>query len=279
MCFVFAGVMTVGYANAISGPSSAAGSNPTLGNALVVGSQLFTAVQMCVEERFLLGYSVPALVAVGWEGVWGLCGLVGVLVALQQARIGAGGRPVEDTFWAAEQVAAQPAIVALMLANALSIAFFNFFGMSITQTSSASYRTVLDSLRTLAVWVIDLSFGGGKFHPLQLVGFALMLSGTAIYNEAVRLPCFAYPSAADDAAAEEAASDQRGREQALLSPEDLLAAEALEAEAHACDGAIGRLGRTPSGRDMANSLSSSPPPVHVEDFFTPKLSRYTMNHM
>ena len=47
-------------------------------------------------------------------------------------------------------------------------------GMSITKSSSASYRMVLDSLRTIAVWLVDLGFGSGKFHPLQLLGFAFM---------------------------------------------------------------------------------------------------------
>lgn len=38
-----------------------------LGGVLVVGSQLFTALQMCLEERFVTGYNMPALLAVGYE--------------------------------------------------------------------------------------------------------------------------------------------------------------------------------------------------------------------
>ena len=42
--------------------------------------------------------------------------------------------------------------------------------------------------------MFDLASGGGKFHQLQPVGFALMLCGTTIYNENIRLPGFYYPS-------------------------------------------------------------------------------------
>ena len=103
MFLVFMGVLVVGSASSMIGgaaigqqqqaqhdvrqqasaSTSKAGSRAMLGNALVVFSQLFTALQMCLEERFVTGYNAPALVAVGWEGVWGLSGVLLLLVALQ----------------------------------------------------------------------------------------------------------------------------------------------------------------------------------------------------
>ena len=62
MALVFAGVLTVGSAStmmageassAAATMSEKAGSQVMLGNALVVISQLFTALQMCLEERFV----------------------------------------------------------------------------------------------------------------------------------------------------------------------------------------------------------------------------------
>lgn len=45
-------------------------------------------------------------------------------------------------------------------------------------------------MRTLIIWAYDLATGGGSFHWLQVAGFGLMLTGTLIYNGAVKLPCF-----------------------------------------------------------------------------------------
>lgn len=148
--------------------------------------------------------------AVGWEGIWGLLGVLCLLTAMQLGGSMHGGVPIEDSLFALRQIASHPNILPLMLGNATSIvselaaaaapaahspppiahrpsptdpptlpptppqAFFNFFGMSITKSSSAAYRMVLDSLRTIAVWLVDLGFGGGHFHPLQLLGFSFM---------------------------------------------------------------------------------------------------------
>jgi drug/metabolite transporter (DMT)-like permease len=152
MLTVFCGVLTVGGASSSDAVESRrAGNGALLGNALVIISQIFTASQMVVEERFLTGYSLPALVAVGWEGVWGLSIITCILVALQHTAVGDDGIPIEDSVAAMHQIALEPKLLLLMGGNALSIAFFNFFGMSITKSSSAAYRMVLDSLRTLVV--------------------------------------------------------------------------------------------------------------------------------
>ena len=261
---VSAGVLTVGTAAALqAGGGATAGARPgagaLVGNVLVVLSQGFTALQMVVEERFVTGYSVPALLAVGWEGIWGLGGVACLLVALQHTS-GPTGAPVEDSLLAVRQIRAQPRLLLLMGANALSIAFFNFFGMSITKSSSAAYRMILDSMRTLVVWLIDLATGGGTFHPLQLVGFSLMFAGTALYNETVRAPCFEYPSEAERQEAREALASQRSRAQALLGE--------VSASAHDPVGVPLRL--------VAPPKPSPPPPPRIDDLLTPTLSRFTM---
>lgn len=38
------------------------------GDLLIIAAQIVTATQMVVEEKFVTGYRVPALQAVGWEG-------------------------------------------------------------------------------------------------------------------------------------------------------------------------------------------------------------------
>eukprot|EP00116_Pleurobrachia_bachei_P016499 sb/3476761/ len=38
----------------------------------------------------------------------------------------------------------------------LSIAFYNFFGLSVTKSLTAVHRTLIDACRTILVWIIDL---------------------------------------------------------------------------------------------------------------------------
>ena len=278
---VFVGVITVGCASSLAAeaaPASAAataaaatsgaGTRAVVGSLLVVVSQMFTAVQMCLEERFVTGYNLPALLAVGWEGVWGLAGVLSLLVGMQLA-VANGSAPIEDSLFALRQLASNPSIVGLMMANALSIAFFNFFGMSITKTSSASYRMVLDSLRTLLVWCLDLALGGGRFHPMQLVGFAFMISGTAIYNEAVRLPCVRYASAAEQAEARDARAAQHERGRALLG------AEITPSPPQPSPPPLPLTCPRPTASYAASPATPDLPLMHKQ-FFTPTLSRFTM---
>ena len=325
---VVAGVVIVGVASTQQAATTSAsnGGSAMLGNALVVLSQLFTALQMCLEERFVTGcarhvplprrrqssssppasprferrrhssrrtsrpalraprlaaprrgrrapppvpppaaharlrrlsYNLPALVAVGNEGVWGLVGIVGLLLGLQHLYL--NGHPVEDSVGAWHQVAAHPAILVLTFGNSLSISFFNFFGMSITKTSSAAYRMVLDSLRTLSIWLFELGLGTAQFSWLQVLGFTCMLAGTTVYNEAVRLPGFHYPTAAEKA--EERASRARAkeREASLLSQEHKVV----------------RISPQASPVFTGGHATS---PLTTERFFTPTLSRYTVQH-
>lgn len=200
MSLVFTGAMVVGSTSVLepdtSQAAASAGSNPLLGDILVVGSQLFAALQMVLEETFVTGHNIPALQAVGCEGIWGMAGLLCVLAVLQQTG-GPNGVPIEDSVDAFSQMCHSPVLLALLASNAFSIAFFNFFGISITKTSSAAYRVVrharlhaspapspasaprsirpawssaqvLDSLRTGLVWLFGIATGAERFHLLQV---------------------------------------------------------------------------------------------------------------
>ena len=73
-------------------------------------------------------------------------------------------------------------LIHFLLGNVLSIAFFNFAGISVTKELSATTRMVLDSGRTLIIWVVSLALQWQSFYPLQIVGFALLVIGMGIYN-------------------------------------------------------------------------------------------------
>lgn len=110
---------------------------------------------------------------------------------------------LEDALDAFCQIGHQPLILLALLGNTVSIAFFNFAGISVTKEISATTRMVLDSLRTLVIWAVSLALGWESFHGLQVLGFVILLTGTALYNGLhrplmARLPCCAEVEDTDD---------------------------------------------------------------------------------
>ena len=73
----------------------------------------------------------------------------------------------------------------MLLNFQISIAFFNFAGISVTKEMSATTRMVLDSIRTLVIWGVSMAIGWQKFEYLQLIGFIVLITGMCIYNDIV----------------------------------------------------------------------------------------------
>lgn len=53
------------------------------------------------------------------------------------------------------------------LGSIASIAFFNFFGISVTKQLSGAGRATIDACRTVFVWMFSLWIGWERFHGLQ----------------------------------------------------------------------------------------------------------------
>ena len=198
---VVAGVTVVGYVSVVNSKddgSTKSQGTVMIGNALVILAQIMVALQMVVEEKIINKYSASALKAVGFEGVFGFLALSVLFLPLFYIKIGDGSGatyPIEDAVDAMYQVSNSAPIQASLAGYVLSIAFFNFFGVSVTRAMSASHRMVLDSLRTCAVLGVSIALGWETFHYGQLLGFFLLLLGTAMYNEILTFPSiFSYSS-------------------------------------------------------------------------------------
>lgn len=72
-----------------------------------------------------------------------------------------------------------PAVLYSGLAICCSISLFNFFGLSVTRHVSATARSLADTCRTLAIWIISLGLGWEHvvfpISLLQVLGFALLV--------------------------------------------------------------------------------------------------------
>jgi len=164
-----------------------------VGDLLIFSSQVIVATQMVLEEKFVTKYNVPALQAVGWEGTFGFTTLSLLLIPFSFIYVGEsfghGPRYVlEDAYDAVYQLAHNPLLLLAYFGTVTSIAFFNFAGISVTKELSATTRMVLDSVRTLVIWVVSMSIGWQDFYYLQLIGFCILLAGMMLYNDIIILP-------------------------------------------------------------------------------------------
>ncbi|KAM4867070.1 solute carrier family 35 member F6 isoform 2-T2 [Thomomys bottae] len=182
-----AGLVVVGLADLLSKHDSQQKLSEVItGDLLIIMAQIIVAIQMVLEEKFIYKHNVHPLRAVGTEGLFGFVILALCLIPMYYIPAGSfSGNPqgtLEDALDAFCQVGHQPLIAVALLGNISSIAFFNFAGISVTKEMSATTRMVLDSLRTVVIWALSLALGWETFHPLQVLGFLILLAGTALYN-------------------------------------------------------------------------------------------------
>ncbi|PWA27416.1 hypothetical protein CCH79_00000478, partial [Gambusia affinis] len=182
------GLVVVGLADFVSGhrDDSHKLSDVITGDLLIIMAQIIVSVQMVLEEKFVYKHDVHPLRAVGTEGLFGFVVLSLLLIPMYFIHVGDFSdnprQVLEDALDAFCQIGYKPLILLALLGNTVSIAFFNFAGISVTKEISATTRMVLDSLRTLVIWVVSLALGWEQFQGLQVLGFLVLLTGTALYN-------------------------------------------------------------------------------------------------
>ena len=232
ICIVVIGLIIVGVNAALSGSSDQFDSKIILGIFLVVLSQVFSCFLFVSEEKILKNFDVPPLKAVGLEGMWGVACYIILLfifyfirceswydilkdnVCIQDGKD--GDIRFENAIFALKQIWESSNIKIFLSMYVLSIAFFNFSGLTISKYSSATSRTIVDTLRTVIVWTFFLVMPfvpedtKETFSWLQLLGFLVLILGSLIYNEILVLKFWGF---ADNT---KAAIKKRAEEEKLL---------------------------------------------------------------
>jgi len=168
-----------------------------IGVFFILFAQIFTATQFVVEEKIMSRYSVAPLVAVGWEGLFGALTIVLAMPILALPSVSS-----QSTFFDLPrgwyQMINTPTVLWSGIAIAISISLFNYFGLSVTRHVSATARSLTDTCRTLAIWIISLGLGWEKLlfpiSLLQVFGFGLLVYGTFMFNNLVNPPSFLRPT-------------------------------------------------------------------------------------
>ncbi|KAH6661140.1 integral membrane protein [Truncatella angustata] len=189
----------VGEWSATENPALPDAARAIIGVLLIAGAQIFTATQFVLEEWILERSGIEPMQVVGWEGLFGLAvTLFGMLVLhFAIGRTDAGRYGIFDMVEGFRQMTEYKAVLLSSFLIMISIGGFNFFGLSVTRTVSATSRSTIDTCRTLFIWIVSLGLGWESFKWLQVPGFALLVYFTFLFNGIVKPP-FKFLEVSDD---------------------------------------------------------------------------------
>merc|ERR1711962_1016067 len=167
-----------------------------IGDIILIGAQIVVAFQGTYEEKLLKKYSVAPILAMGLEGFFGFTILSCLLVVMKHIGTGSklwGHSPLppyylEDAYDGFVQLQNDHALLGALIGVIISISIFNVTGISVTQEMSATTRMVLDSVRTIFVWMVSLGLQWQSFHFLQPLGFFFIIVGMCFYCNLLIVP-------------------------------------------------------------------------------------------
>jgi hypothetical protein len=179
---------------------------------LTVAAQVVQAGQIVVEDFFMHDLVVSPVFVVGLEGMWGTILTCAIFLPATYYLPGTeGGGIHEDTLDTFEMLKNSATIVVFVIIYVLVILCYNVTGMFVTSLTSAVVRTILEGVRTMCIWVVQVilhyGFLGsqyGNHNPdigealsvwsvMQFTGFALLFTGMLLYNKILKVPWFTYP--------------------------------------------------------------------------------------
>lgn len=202
---VMTGVAIVGLAGAIQPDKKHVGSDlpPSasadvgsdalrviIGVLMIAGAQIFTATQFVLEEWILERSAIEPIRVVGWEGLFGFSVTLFGMIVLHLAigRTEAGRYGIFDMVEGWRQFWEYQTVFVTSILIMISIGGFNFFGLSVTRSVSATSRSTIDTCRTLFIWMVSLGLGWETFKWLQVLGFVLLVYFTFLFNGIVQPP-------------------------------------------------------------------------------------------
>ena len=166
------------------------------GMLLIVLSQAVQAAQITFEDFFMADIAIPPLKIVGYEGLFGSLMMVGIMLPMVQHLPGKDGNGIhEDSIDTWHMISNSPMIASILVLDMFAMLAYNISGMCVTGHLGAVFRTVLETSRTLFVWLVDLvlfytPLGLGKLGEswsnsswIQAGGFCVLVAGTVIYGK------------------------------------------------------------------------------------------------
>eukprot|EP00188_Purpureofilum_apyrenoidigerum_P002779 Plantae.Rhodophyta-Purpureofilum_apyrenoidigerum.ctg28382.p1 GENE.Plantae.Rhodophyta-Purpureofilum_apyrenoidigerum.ctg28382~~Plantae.Rhodophyta-Purpureofilum_apyrenoidigerum.ctg28382.p1 ORF type:complete len:423 (+),score=90.50 Plantae.Rhodophyta-Purpureofilum_apyrenoidigerum.ctg28382:128-1396(+) len=187
------GIALVGMANVYAEKNPKSQQEQLFGVMIIIAGQIMQASQVVCEEFLLRDLKMSSVRIVAWEGLFGILHMVVWVLPVAYFLNGRDHGHLEDTLDSAYIFLHTWQVATVVFADMLMMLFYNVCGMSVTNGFSAVHRVIIETLRTLCVWVIDLflyyfvtrgGFGEAwvPYSWLQLGGFCLLVIGTLTYN-------------------------------------------------------------------------------------------------
>jgi hypothetical protein len=99
---------------------------------------------MVVEETFLKKSGYAPLNVVGMEGLWGVIIMSIIIMPILYFIPGADNGSYENALDAFVQIGNSSSLLIFNIGYLLSIAFYNFFGLSVAKKLTSVHRTLID---------------------------------------------------------------------------------------------------------------------------------------
>jgi drug/metabolite transporter (DMT)-like permease len=194
-----------------------------IGIGLVLGGEFIRSLRTVVEEKLMKKLKYDALLIVGLQGLTALLLSIPILFAMNALKV--SGKPIENLSDSWNQFASTPMVWALAATFPISVSGLFISGAYVTKLMSAVHNALTTILTNglvwglmIAVFFIDKSANGKSdkmtrgerpqaIDLVQLLGFAIVLVASLVYDAILRLPFFTYPL--DRAAASGAGSSEK----------------------------------------------------------------------
>ena len=151
----------------------------------------FWALQLTYEEKFVKKHNINPLNALGLEGMFSFIIVSFMLVGIYFIKVpfdmGQPNGQMEDAIDGFIQLRNNPVLLISFISNIIMVVIASISGIEITKRYSAVHRLVLDSVRPILVWIVEISVQefDHHFESLQIVGFLIVTFGFCIYNNLV----------------------------------------------------------------------------------------------
>jgi drug/metabolite transporter (DMT)-like permease len=171
---------------------------------LVIISHGIRSFQTIKEEEITHDLRAEPIEVVACEGIWCLfisLTIVTPLTNIVPSTLGVG--LYENTSDSIARIALSYKLPFFLLGLLVSSTIYYYCGVVVTSFSSAIHRNLYEMVRPFLVWTLSTityyvtgnTLAGEKldgYTAIELIGFAVSVVGTLIYNRYIKLPCFVY---------------------------------------------------------------------------------------
>lgn len=170
-----------------------------IGLVMLTISLVFSGFQFTYQEKMFHLYEFEPKRMVGAESVVGIISLTLLLCVsslIDCPNVDMCDGKIDDPSMGVLYILRNKNVFIWSIIFTLSIAIYNLTGIWITKYLSSIFRIILDSLRTIFIWILSIvcqfEMFNWKRFSLQGPGFLLLILGNAISNEILPVPYFGF---------------------------------------------------------------------------------------